>query len=52
MPILQFNLLLKDFQKRFSDVFEKSNKYPHFRLVEQLDTESFMGFFMFEDLLG
>ena len=28
--------------ERFSDLFEQSNKYPHFWLVDQLDIEEFI----------
>ena len=29
--------------ERFSDLFEQSDKYPHSRLVDQLDVEAFIG---------
>ena len=41
--VLNTNAVIQPATERSSDLFEQSDKNPHFRLVDQLDVEAFIG---------
>ena len=45
------NAVIQPAIERFSDLFEQSDKYPHFRLIDQLDVEPFIGILYLQAVL-